>query len=51
LEKGERNLVDQNKSLDGDVECGFVRDKKKGVEMCIDSRKDVVVVRKREWRG
>lgn len=51
FEKGERNLVDQNKSLDGDIECGFVCDEKEGVEMYIDSRKDIVVVRERERRG
>ena len=43
--------MDQSKSLDGDIECGFVCDEKEGVEMYIDSRKDILVVREREWRG
>lgn len=35
--KGKRDLLNQDQGLDGDVECGFMRDKEKGVEMCIDS--------------
>lgn len=37
LRKVERDLVDQNEGLEGDVECGFVCDEEEGAEVCINS--------------
>lgn len=43
--------MDQNKSLDGDIECRFVCDEKESVEMCINSSNIVIGLRTGVKRG